>query len=117
MLNELNPYHSLSWSPFSEEEFTSTIVKCNNSSALSPDKLLWEYLKWIVKDKMCLGNIIAIANACIKIGYWPNHFKNSITIVIPKPNKAAYDFPKSFRPIVLLNTLEKLIEKAIGDRL
>ena len=117
VLNELNLYHFLSWSSFLEEEFTSAIVKYNNSSAPSPDKLLWEYLKYIVKDKTCLGNIITIANACIEIGYWPNHFKNLITIFISKPNKAAYDFPKSFRPIVLLNTLGKLIEKVIGDRL
>ena len=38
-------------------------------------------------------------------------------IVIPKPNKLSYDSPKSFRPIVLLNTMGKLIEKVIGDRL
>ena len=117
VLNELNLYHFLSWSPFLEEEFTSAIVKYNNSSAPSPDKLLWKYLKYVVKDKTYLGNIIAIANACIEIGYWPNHFKNLITIFISKLNKAAYDSPKSFRPIVLLNTLGKLIEKVIGDRL
>ena len=29
----------------------------------------------------------------------------------------SYDSPKSFRPIVLLNTLGKLIEKVIGNRL
>jgi len=40
-----------------------------------------------------------------------------MTIVIPKSNKVLYDSPKSFRPIVLLNTLGKLIEKVIGDRL
>jgi len=66
---------------------------------------------------MCLENIIAITNACIEIGYWPNHFKNSMTIVIPKPNKASYDSPKFFRLIVLLNTLGKLIEKVIGNKL
>jgi len=56
-------------------------------------------------------------NTCIEFGYWPSHFKTSITVVIPKPNKSSYDSPKSFRPIVLLNTLEKLIEKVIGNRL
>jgi len=39
VLNELNSYQSASWSLFSEEEFTSTIVKYNNSSAPCPDKL------------------------------------------------------------------------------
>jgi len=38
-------------------------------------------------------------------------------VVIPKPNKQSYDSSKSFRPIVLLNTLDKLIEKVIGKRL
>ena len=38
-------------------------------------------------------------------------------VVIPKPNKSSYDSPKSFRPIVLLNTVGKLIKKVIGDRL
>jgi len=36
---------------------------------------------------------------------------------IPKPNKLAYDQPKSFHPIVLLNTLGKLIEKVVAERL
>jgi len=35
--------------------------------------------------------------------------------IIPKPNKASYDLPKSFHPIILLNTLEKLINKAIEE--
>jgi len=36
-------------------------------------------------------------------------------VVIPKPNKKSYDSPKAFRPIVLLNTISKLIEKVIGE--
>ena len=43
------------------------------------------------------------------------HFKRSTTIIIPKPNKKSYDSPKAFRPIVLLNTVSKLIEKVIGE--
>ena len=66
---------------------------------------------------MCLKNIVNITNTCIELGYWPNHFKTSTTIVIPKSNKVLYDLPKFFRSIVLLNTLGKLIEKVIGDRL
>jgi len=38
-------------------------------------------------------------------------------IIIPKLNKLSYNLPKSFRPIVLLNTIGKLIEKVIGERL
>ena len=49
--------------------------------------------------------------------FWLSHFKKSTTVVIPKSNKASYDSPKSFRLIVLLNTLEKLIKKVISERL
>ena len=38
-------------------------------------------------------------------------------MIISKPNKPAYDNPKSFCPIVLLNTISKLIEKVIAERL
>jgi len=38
-------------------------------------------------------------------------------VVIPKPNKQTYNHPKSFCPIVLLNILDKLIEKVITERL
>ena len=45
------------------------------------------------------------------------HFKRSTTVIILKPNKQIYNFSKSFRLIVLLNTIGKLIEKVIGERL
>ena len=64
-----------------------------------------------------MKRIINIADVCFELDHWPSHFKTSISIVIPKPNKKLYNSPKSFRPIVLLNILEKLIEKVIGDQL
>jgi len=38
-------------------------------------------------------------------------------MIIPKPGKKDYNIPKVFHPIVLLNTLGKLFEKAIANRL
>jgi len=38
-------------------------------------------------------------------------------IIISKPKKPLYDSSKSFRPIILLNTLGKLIEKVIRERI
>jgi hypothetical protein len=43
------------------------------------------------------------------------HFKESLSVIIPKPGKASYSTPKSFRPIVLLNTLGKLVKKMLGS--
>jgi len=103
------------WPSFSKEEFRLALSKYNNLSASGLNKLSWGHLKYILKEDECLNIIISIANACIEVGYWPSHFKKSTTVVIPKPNKKSYDFPKAFRPIVLLNTAGKLIEKVIGD--
>ena len=38
-------------------------------------------------------------------------------IIIPKPNKLSYNSFKTFCFIILLNTLEKLIEKILSSRI
>jgi len=117
ILNEIDSISPLLWNPFSKEKFKITISSCNNSSSLDLDKLSWSHLKPILRNNECLINIIRIANSCIDLGYWLSHFKKSTTVIIPKPNKISYNNPKSFRPIVLLNTISKLIKKVIGNRL
>ena len=117
ILSEIDSKPTLQWFPFSREEFKQAISKCNNSSAPGPDKLSWCHLKFIVNQDKCLANIINITNACFNLGHWPNYFKFLSTIIIPKPNKTSYDQAKAFCPIVLLNTLGKLIEKVITERL
>ena len=86
-------------------------------SPQGPNKLIWYHLKAILKQDACLVHITNIVDVCINLEYWPNYFKWSSTVIIPKPNKLAYDNPKYFQPIVFLNTLGKLIEKVITDRL
>ena len=117
ILDEISDKFPMSWVPFSKLEFTSSIIKCNNSLSLDSDKLIWRYLKYIIKYNMCLKKIVNIADMCFELGHWPLHFKVSTFIIIPKPNKKSYDFPKVFRPIVFLNTIGELIEKVISERL
>ena len=117
ILNEIGSKATFFWEPFSKEEFRQAINKCNNSSAPGPNKLTWHHLKTIFKQNICLINIINITDTCINLGHWPSYFKCSLTVVIPKPNKLAYDQPKSFCSIVLLNILGKLIEKVVAERL
>ena len=117
ILNEIGSKTTAAWIPFSKEEFRQALIKCNNSSVPSPDKLIWQHLKTILKQDVCLSCIINIADACIDLGHWPSHFKCSSTVIIPKPNKLTYNHPKSFHLIVLLNTISKLIKKIIAERL
>ena len=96
VLNEIRSKPTLIWVPFSKEEFQQALIKCNNSSAPGPDKLTWCHLKTILKQDTCLIHIINIVDASINLGHWLNHFKRSSTVITPKPNKQAYNNPKSF---------------------
>ena len=116
ILNEIEHKPHQIWNPFSKFEFRSAIQKCMDTSAPSPDRMSWHHWKIIIKNNECLLKIINIANTCINLGFWPEYFKVSTTVIIPKLNKPSYDNPKAFRPIVLPNTLSKLIEKAIAER-
>jgi len=117
ILDKIGNKQTSIWALFSKGEFNITLGSCNNLSTPGPDKLLWRHLKSIMNDSDCITNVIKIANVCIDLGYWPNHFKISSMVIIPKPNKPSYDSSKSFRPIILLNTLRKLIKKVIGEKL
>ena len=114
ILNKIRNKQVTAWVPFSKKEFKIALKSCKNLSTPGLDKLLWNHLKIILTDDVCITNIIKIA---IDLEYWPNHFKILSIVIIPKPNKLLYDLSKLFRPIVLLNTLGKLIEKVIGERI
>ena len=117
LLDKISGKDVKTWALFSKEELINAIEKCNNSSAPGLDKLSWSHIKWIIKNNKWIIKLIDIANACINLGHWLSHFKTSMTIIIPKPNKASYNSPKSFHPIILLNTTGKLFKKMIGERL
>ena len=106
------------WNSFSsKQELIDAIEKCNNSSAPGPDKLNWSHIKSIVKNEECIFKLLDIANVCTDLEHWPSHFKMSIMVIIPKPNKSVYDSLKVYHPIVLLNTIGKLFEKMIREHL
>jgi len=117
ILNDIPQCNAIEWLPFSKQEFRDAIAKCSASSTPGPNHISWRHLKPIVADDKCLEKIVCIANACLEHKTWPPQFKTAISVIIPKPNKELYNSPKSFWPIVLLNTTGKLIEKVISTRL
>ncbi|TFK60579.1 hypothetical protein BDN72DRAFT_739457, partial [Pluteus cervinus] len=50
-------------------------------------------------------------------GHWPRVWKESETVVIPKPGRPDYTKTKAYRPIALLSTTSKLCEKVLASRL
>ncbi|CAA7263224.1 unnamed protein product [Cyclocybe aegerita] len=117
VLDELPDELVREWADFSEHELLSALKGCSNSSAPGPDHVTWVHLKELLKDKHVLMLFIVLANACLRVGHWPRIFKESLSVIVPKPNKPSYAVPKAFRLIVLLITVGKLIKKMIANRI
>jgi hypothetical protein len=49
-------------------------------------------------------------------GITPARWKEAVVVVIPKPGKTDYSRAKAHRPISLLETMSKLMEKAVAKR-
>jgi len=113
-LNKIPDKPTAEWNVFSKNKLIDTIKKCNNLSVPGLDKLTWSHIKSIIRNNDCICKFIDIANACIELEHWPSHFKTSTMVVISKPNKTMFDSPKSYQPIILLNTIGKHFEKMIG---
>lgn len=117
------------------EEIAEHLADTSNMSVGGEDHVNWEWAKHIfhmieeIKDRQ--GNVIntinwgakvytffkAYYNACIKMHKFPDVFKRSITVVIPKPNKPDYSKAKAYRPICLLSVFGKLFEKILARRM
>lgn len=116
-LSKIPQLNTFEWLLFTNQEFKDAIAKCSPFSTLGPDHISQRHLKPIIAKEYCLDKFVDIANACISLEFWPSYFKEAKLIIIPKPNKDTYNTPKSFCPIVLLNTIGKLIEKVISNYL
>jgi hypothetical protein len=114
LLEHLPSFSERSWNPFSKTELLENLAKCSNTSSPGPDHIIWKYLKFLCSNDSCLSLFTILGNGCVQFGHWPTTFKESTTVIIPKPNKDNYSTPKSFHPIVLLNCLGKLFEKLLA---
>ncbi|KHJ30181.1 putative zinc knuckle domain protein [Erysiphe necator] len=61
--------------------------------------------------------LVDLFNSCLRLGYHPRGFKESIKVVLRKPQKPSYDTSKAYRPVALLNTVGKLLEKLVANRI
>ncbi len=99
----------------SQEEITSILRSCSSSSAPGDDEIPFHFLK-------ALGEPVAraltlLANSCLQLRHFPAFLKTSRTIVLQKPGKSSYEAPSSWRPIALLKTIGKVVEKLVAKRI
>ena len=98
-----------------EEEIEQVTGSLPNNKAQGPDGIPNRVLKHCRKTPRKI--LTVLFNACLAIGYHVREFKDSTTIVLRKHQKPNYDTPKAYRPIEFLNTISKLLEKLVANRL
>ena len=116
-LNTIPQQPARDWPLISIAEIKDMLQLTSNCSAPGPDNITWHHLKAIFDMEDVSESIQHIFNNICMSGTWPRWFKESISVIIPKPKKPDYTLPKAYRPIALLNTLGKLLTKVIANRL
>lgn len=90
------------------------IKKIKNKKSPGCDKICNQLLKHLPRKAIIL--LARIFTACLKHCYFPCGWKHAIIVPIPKPGKDITN-PSNYRPISLLSSLSKLLERAILSRL
>ncbi|KAB5588203.1 RNA-directed DNA polymerase from transposon BS [Ceratobasidium theobromae] len=98
--------------PILESEIADSLTLCHNHSALGVFGTNYLLLKWAFKAHPAL--FVCLYNSCIHLRYHPMCLHNALISPIPKPNRYDMASPKSYQPIILLETLSKLLEKIVA---
>ncbi|KAI7950909.1 hypothetical protein MJO29_009583 [Puccinia striiformis f. sp. tritici] len=115
---DIPPPESLSFVVYPEvtQQETSRVLKrLAKKKASGPNRIPNEVLTML--EPVLTTNLTALLNSCIKLEYFPSAWRTATTIIIRKFGKSDYTVPGAYRPIALLNTLGKVFEAIIADRL
>jgi hypothetical protein len=91
------------------------LKKLAKNKALGLDGIPNEF--WINTSTIIAALVASIITRILNLGEMPPDFKESLTIILKKEGKSDYTLPKSYRPIALENTLAKILEKVIANKL
>jgi ribonuclease HI len=103
------------WPSLSEIEVKKAILTSSPKKAPGPDQINFAILHYAYKAIPTV--FYTVYNALFQAGYHPTQWKESIGIILPKPNKGDYTVPKAYRIIALINCLSKALEKIFATRL
>ena len=98
-----------------KEEVSWVLVKSSPSSAPGPDTIPYSVRKRL--HKLHPDILLNLVDPLVQMGYHPAALKRAEGVVLDKPGKPSYDTPASYKVIVLLETLSKVVERLIANRL
>ncbi len=97
------------------KEIVSILKSCSSSLAPRDNKIPFHFLK-------ALGELVArvltrLADVCLKLECYLAFLKTAHMIILQKPGKSAYGVLNAWRPITLLKTISKVVEKLLARRI
>lgn len=98
----------------SNDELLAAAKRLKGKKAPGPDGIPNVALKAAVKAFPDMFR--TVLQRCLEEGHFPDRWKIQKLVLLPKPGKPPGD-PSSYRPICLLDTLGKLLERIILNRL
>jgi retron-type reverse transcriptase len=98
-----------------QEEIQQILSKVKPDKSPGADGIPYRILKAMGQPLVII--LAQLITSCWKLEYFPQQFKHANTIVLQKPNKEDYSLPGAWRPIALLNTIGKIMEKLAAQRL
>jgi len=98
-----------------DTEIKKIISGLNKKKTPGVDLIPAEALK--LGREIIAAYLTVIFRACLELNYFPEAFKMAMTTMIPKDGKDSYSSVKSWRPIALLSSIGKILEKIMATRL
>ncbi|KAI0993722.1 hypothetical protein K3495_g14462 [Podosphaera aphanis] len=110
-----SPKRELDTNPEGTPDEVEVLKRLPRGKAPGPDEIPNEILQLLLLEwKVKLAHTIT---KVLQLGQIPPSFKESTTIALRKERRPDYSLPSSYRPIALENSMAKLIERIVADRL
>ena len=100
---------------FSPERVANTLSKVNPHKAPGPSGISNAILKQCATS--LAPYLSAIYSAICKFKHMPTKLRSIHQVVLPKPGRASYEIPNSYRPIALIETIAKVLSTIITEDL
>jgi hypothetical protein len=87
------------------EQVIAALRNTHPDKAPGPDGIPNRFLK---ECRHALAPVLAkVFEGCLRLNNHPRRFRESTTVLLPKPQKPSYQSPGTYRPIALLNMIGK----------
>lgn len=100
--------------PFTETELSLILTQLAPRISPGTDQLTTNVVKAIVNNHKIL--VLNIFNACLRFSFYPDVWKTSRVILIPKKDQGTNE-PRNYRPICISSIFGKILEKLVKNRI